>query len=150
ESSRRRVEACARRHPEGDHPDDRRGPSRDRPQGKAIRTPTAAREGSRRPRPRGHAKVILVDTSAWIEFFRGRDPVARAVGALLEGAAGAICGPVLTELRRGLRSRADRRRVLPLLAACHVLEQPDALWVEAGDLGYLLGRRGATVKSLDL
>jgi tRNA(fMet)-specific endonuclease VapC len=94
--------------------------------------------------------VILVDTSAWIEFFRGREPVARTVDALLEADDVAICGPVITELRRGLRSRADRARVLPLLDGCRLLPQPDAMWVEAGDLGYLLRRRGASVKSLDL
>jgi len=40
--------------------------------------------------------------------------------------------------------------VLPLLAGCHLLAQPDRLWDEAGELAYALGRRGATVKSLDL
>ena len=40
--------------------------------------------------------------------------------------------------------------MLPLLAGCHLLPQPDRLWDEAGELGYALGRRGATVKSLDL
>jgi predicted nucleic acid-binding protein len=94
--------------------------------------------------------VILVDTSAWIEFFCGRDPLATAVDGLIEANEVALCGPVLTEIRRGLRSRADRARVLPLLDGCHVLEQPRALWEEAGELGALLGRRGATVKSLDL
>jgi predicted nucleic acid-binding protein len=94
--------------------------------------------------------VILVDTSAWIDFFRDRDPLARAVDALLEANEVALCGPVITELRRGLRSRIERARVLPLLDGCHLLDQPPALWEEAGELGALLGRRGATVKSLDL
>jgi predicted nucleic acid-binding protein len=94
--------------------------------------------------------VILVDTSAWIDFFRGRTPVARVVDELLENDDVAICGPVVTEIRRGLRSRADRTRVLPLLDGCRLLAEPDALWVEAGDLGFLLRRRGATVKTLDL
>jgi predicted nucleic acid-binding protein len=94
--------------------------------------------------------MILVDTSAWIDFFRGRNPLARAVDALLEANEVALCGPVITELRRGLRSRADRIRVLPLLDGCHMLDQPPALWEEAGELGALLGRRGATVKTIDL
>jgi len=93
--------------------------------------------------------MILVDTSAWVEFFRGRGPVADAVDDLLAANEVALCGPVLTELRRGLRA-AERARVLPLLAACHLLAQPPALWEEAGELGFLLARRGATVKSLDL
>ena len=40
--------------------------------------------------------------------------------------------------------------MLPLLAGCHLLPQPERLWEESGELGYALGRRGATVKSLDL
>jgi predicted nucleic acid-binding protein len=62
----------------------------------------------------------------------------------------ALCGPVLTELRRGLRSRAERNRIIPLLLGCHLLADPHALWEEAGDLGYALGRQGITVKTIDL
>jgi len=68
--------------------------------------------------------MILVDTSAWIEFFR--------------------------ELRRGLLNQSERRTVLPLLEACHILSQPAELWTEAGDLGFALRRRGVTPKTLDL
>lgn len=94
--------------------------------------------------------MILVDTSAWVDFFRGNDPVAERVDQLIEENEAALCGPVLTELRRGLRSAADRKRVLPLLSGCHHLDQPEDLWVGAGELGYALSRRGATVKTLDL
>jgi predicted nucleic acid-binding protein len=57
---------------------------------------------------------------------------------------------VVTEIRRGLRSRAERTRVIPLLEGCHLLIDPPDLWEEAGDLGYALGRRGLTVKTIDL
>ncbi len=40
--------------------------------------------------------------------------------------------------------------MLPLLEACRVLSQPTELWVEAGDLGFVLRRRGITPKSIDL
>jgi predicted nucleic acid-binding protein len=62
----------------------------------------------------------------------------------------ALCGPVVTELRRGLRSRAERTRIIPLLLGCHLLAEPPAMWEEAGDLGYALGRQGITVKTIDL
>lgn len=94
--------------------------------------------------------MILVDTSAWIDFFRGRAPLAARVDALLEDDEVAICGPILTELRRGLRGPAERGRVLPLLLACHALPQPPDLWETAGDLGFATRRRGATIKTLDL
>ena len=94
--------------------------------------------------------MILVDTSAWVDFFRGREPLAGAVDALLEDNQVAVCGPIFTELRRGLRTARERARVLPLLGACHELAQPSRLWDEAGDLGSVLSRKGATVKTLDL
>ena len=94
--------------------------------------------------------MILVDTSAWIEFFRGRAPLAGAVDEVLASNEAALCGPIEAELRRGLRSARERRMVLPLLDGCHQLAQPARLWTDAGDLGFALRRRGVTPKTLDL
>jgi predicted nucleic acid-binding protein len=94
--------------------------------------------------------LILVDTSAWIDFFRGNQPLADRVDELLASNEVALCGPVLTGLRRGLRSASEGRKVVPLLDGCHQLNQPELLWEEAGDLGFALARKGVTVKTLDL
>jgi predicted nucleic acid-binding protein len=94
--------------------------------------------------------MILIDTSAWIEFFRGRDPIASAVDETLANDEAGLCGPVETELRRGLLNERERARVLPLLDACHLLTEPERLWTEAGDLGFALRRRGITPKTVDL
>jgi predicted nucleic acid-binding protein len=76
--------------------------------------------------------------------------LAHAVDRLLESNEVALCGPIVTELRRGLRTPAERTRVIPLLAGCHLLSEPPDLWEEAGDLGYALSRRGIAVKTIDL
>jgi predicted nucleic acid-binding protein len=94
--------------------------------------------------------MILVDTSAWIAFFRNRGPLADLVDAALASNEVALCGPVETELRRGLRNEKERKLVLSALGGCHQLPQPDELWVEAGELGFMLRRRGVTPKTLDL
>ncbi len=94
--------------------------------------------------------MILIDTSAWIDFFRGRDPCASWVDEALATGEAALCGPVEMELRRGLLNERERKKVLPLLDGCHWLSTPDNLWVEAGELGYALRRRGVTPKTLDL
>jgi tRNA(fMet)-specific endonuclease VapC len=94
--------------------------------------------------------MILIDTSAWIDFFRGRDPLASAVDDALANNEAALCGPVAVELRRGLLNERERQKVLPLLDACHLLAQPEQLWTEAGDLGFALRRRGVTPKTVDL
>ena len=94
--------------------------------------------------------MILIDTSAWIDFFRGRDPLARIVDDALSANDAAVCGPVETELRRGLLNERERQRVLPLLSGCHWLTTPEELWTEAGDLGFRLRRHGISPKTLDL
>jgi hypothetical protein len=94
--------------------------------------------------------VILVDTSAWIDFFRGRGPRADDVDRAIEDGAVALCGPIVTELRRGVRSRAERAELLLHLGGCHLLPQPGDLWSEAGELGFTLRQKGMTVKTLDL
>ena len=94
--------------------------------------------------------MILVDMSAWIDFFRGREPLASMVDHLLENGEGAVCGPVLAEIRCGLRTRAERARVLSHLGGCPVLDQPSDLWNEAGDLGFVLRPKGITIKTFDL
>lgn len=93
--------------------------------------------------------MILIDSSAWIEFFRGTGRCADAVDSALALNEAVLCGPVITELRRGLRA-AERRKVLPLLEGCELLEQPDDLWVAAGDLGNVLAAKGVTAKTFDL
>lgn len=83
-------------------------------------------------------------------FFSEPEPLASRVDELLATNEVAVCRPVVTELRRGLKSVAARNKVLPRLSSCHWLDQPDDLWVEAGGLGFAIARRGVTVKTLDL
>jgi predicted nucleic acid-binding protein len=94
--------------------------------------------------------VTLIDTSAWIEFFRGTGQAAQQVDTALAEGEAAWCGPIATELRRGFVSAKERAKVLRLLEGCHWLAQPEGLWEEAGDLGYVLRRKGLTVKTFDL
>lgn len=94
--------------------------------------------------------MILVDTSGWLAFFRNTGEAAKAVDLALGDDRVAWCGPIGTELRRGFVSPRERTKVMRLLEACHWLEQPTALWQEAGDLGYALRRKGLTVKTFDL
>jgi predicted nucleic acid-binding protein len=93
--------------------------------------------------------MILVDTSAWIAFFRDAQGAAE-VDALLDSGEAAVCGPVLTELMRGITRPKERREVGELIRACHWIGQPSELWEQAGELGSSLKRRGHNVKTLDL
>jgi predicted nucleic acid-binding protein len=72
------------------------------------------------------------------------------VDRLLQTNEVALCGPVITELRRGLRSASERALVIPLLSGCPLLVAPPSLWEEADDLGYWLSRQGITAKTIEL
>ena len=94
--------------------------------------------------------MILVDTSAWIDFFRDKKPLANIVDEALHENSVAICGPIYTELVRGFKNVQERDRVVPLLKACRFLIQPVDLWETAGQFGFELKRQGITVKTFDL
>jgi predicted nucleic acid-binding protein len=71
--------------------------------------------------------VIVVDTSVWIDFFRGATtPAVERFVALVDDDAGiAITDVILTEILQGLRSDADVRRVERRLAPFEILRLED-------------------------
>jgi predicted nucleic acid-binding protein len=94
------------------------------------------------------AERVLIDTSAWIDFFRAAEPVASLVDrSLLEGSA-AVCGMVELELRQGIRPE-EREAVLSLVSAATRLPTEETDWAQAGDRLANLRRRGVTIPSTD-
>lgn len=67
--------------------------------------------------------MIVVDTSVWIDFFRGAaTPAVERFVALVDDDEGiAITDVILTEILQGLRSEADVRRVERRLAPFEIL-----------------------------
>ena len=67
--------------------------------------------------------MIVVDTSVWIDFFRGTaTPAVERFVALVDHDEGiAITDVILTEILQGLRSEADVRRVERRLAPFEIL-----------------------------
>jgi len=57
--------------------------------------------------------MILVDTSVWIDYFRGRDSreAMQLVAALEADENICICGPILMEIRQGIASDRDARNI---------------------------------------
>jgi tRNA(fMet)-specific endonuclease VapC len=71
--------------------------------------------------------VIAVDTSVWIDFFRGRQPVADRVSAALDRDELALPVPVRIEILSGAR-RAERPPLARLLSALPLLFPSDETW----------------------
>jgi predicted nucleic acid-binding protein len=72
--------------------------------------------------------VIVVDTSVWIAFFRGRRPVVETLTALLDADDVALPVAVRIEILGGAR-RAEQARLARLLAALPLLRPTDETWV---------------------
>lgn len=91
---------------------------------------------------------VLIDTSAWVAFFRGSGPGRAEVRALVREQRALRCGPVELELRRGLR-RPEAARVFAVWSAVAELTVETIDFRGAGDLLRDLREAGRTVPSMD-
>ena len=91
---------------------------------------------------------VLVDTSAWVAYFRGLEPARSAVLALLADGRALRCGPVELELRQGLR-RPEADRVLSLWLGLTPLQVEEIDFASAGDLLRDVRARGITIPAMD-
>lgn len=95
----------------------------------------------------------LVDTSAWIEFFKPRgDPrVKEALRVALEEGLVVTVAPVLTELLVGLNpARSLDAQAIERLRALEAVALGWDVCARAGTLGRALARRGQRVPTVDL
>lgn len=95
--------------------------------------------------------MILIDSSAWIELFRGTgSAVHRSLAGLLRSDADlATTDPVSMELLAGARDRAHGRTIRAALAACTPLPvRGPGDWENAAALYLTCRRQGAVPRSL--
>lgn len=92
--------------------------------------------------------MILIDTSAWIEFLRDTaSPICDEVDRLLAGEI-AICDPIRMEVLAGARDEAHLRQLRGLLARATVLPTGPADHEAAAALYRVCRHRGETVRKL--
>ena len=92
--------------------------------------------------------MILLDTSAWIEFFRNTgSPVCRRVDELLADVV-ATCDPVRMEVLAGARSDSHLRDLRGLLARATSLDVTSAHYELAATLYRSARQQGLTVRRL--
>lgn len=90
---------------------------------------------------------LVVDTSAWIDFFGG-ESIPLLEDALALGSV--VLSPfVLAELVSGARREADRATLVDLLEDLPLHETPRDHWVRVGDLRRGLARQGLAVSTPD-
>lgn len=95
--------------------------------------------------------MILIDTSAWIEFLRGDqggDPAIRADvrKLLIEGAA--LTEPIIMEILAGARSGRHQGQLRALLGSATLLPVDPEDWADAALLYRMCRVNGTTVRSM--
>jgi hypothetical protein len=92
--------------------------------------------------------VILVDTSAWIDFFAGRDlaHVQKLEHFIRDNRDLALCGIVLTEILQGIADNGIYRRVRRYLRPLIMLPMPERVFVRAAETYRELRSRGITIR----
>jgi predicted nucleic acid-binding protein len=93
-------------------------------------------------------KKILVDTSIWIEYFKGEKSVIEKIHD--RNNFNFIIGPVITELIQGIKTQKEKDRFTMCINALPKLRISDDDWVNAGNIGNLLRKKGVTVPLPDL
>jgi predicted nucleic acid-binding protein len=96
------------------------------------------------------ADKILIDTSVWVAYFRGKSPViAEKVDKLL--GCSEICVPkiVLAELVLGAKSEREISTIGDFFDAFTILDQSPETWLKAGKLSRQLKMKGKAIHLLD-
>ena len=90
--------------------------------------------------------MVLVDTSAWIEFFRrdGDPAVKLAMKALVEELEATLCGPVEMEFLGGARPN-ERARIQSRFDILPYLNNDQKIWRAAATNYAILRGKGVTV-----
>lgn len=92
--------------------------------------------------------MVLIDTSAWIEFLRDTgSPACRQVDELLDQEI-AICDPIRMEVLAGARDESHLLNLRRLLARAVVIPMRPTDYEDAAALYRRCRRQGATVRKL--
>jgi len=93
---------------------------------------------------------VLVDTSAWVDFFRNpRSSVGEIIPSLLRRGQACYTGLIEVELYRGAKGQAELDSLDILFKTIQRLPVPDPLYRKAGQLCYRLARKGITFGTVD-
>ena len=94
--------------------------------------------------------IELVDTSAWVAFFRGDGEAVRRVDSLLERDLARLCGPVYAEILSGARSKGQQDELKLYLRAVPWIVADEPAWERAALARFSLARIGQQCGLLDV
>jgi hypothetical protein len=92
----------------------------------------------------------LIDSSAWIDFFRGEAEAVRRVDPLIADDRAAVNGVVYAEVLSGARDRPQFLRLQRASRALGWLVEPTGIWDRIADARFALARTGFQAAVTDL
>lgn len=94
---------------------------------------------------------VLVDTSIWVEFFRGRNQKVKAyVSSLIKSQQACLAGVVIAELFHGVRKKNELKLLKETLPALSYFEVTRDVWEKTGEILRKLRLRGVTLPLTDV
>jgi len=85
---------------------------------------------------------VLVDTSAWIEFFRKKEPYYSTILELVDNDLVCCIGIILAELLQGAKSDKELDTLKEFLHVFDFLPESVKSWEKAGELSYTFKQKG--------
>ena len=96
------------------------------------------------------AELVLVDTSAWIEYLKKTShPVTKEIESALVLNTAAACKLIFAELIQVARSEKEIDLILDLALVVKVLNESESTWPQAGFLSHKLRKQGKTISLID-
>ncbi len=93
----------------------------------------------------------LVDTSVWVEFFRGKKiSIKKRLEKLLDENRAVVSGIILAELLTGISNEKDQRFLEECFMGMPYLEATREIFATAGKMGAALRKKGITMPISDL
>ncbi|MBI4690543.1 MAG: PIN domain-containing protein [Nitrospirae bacterium] len=94
---------------------------------------------------------VLIDTSVWIDFFRGKNTeLIERVTMLLKLGKAVYTGIIALELINGAKDRKELQTLSDVFGTMERIEEVESTHFNAGMLGYGLARKGHTLGVVDL
>jgi predicted nucleic acid-binding protein len=92
----------------------------------------------------------VIDSSAWIGFFRGDGAAVRRIDPLLVDGTATVTGPILAEVLSGAATPSEFEHLRELFQGLVRLADPPDLWDRVTEARFTLARRGHQAAVVDL
>lgn len=93
---------------------------------------------------------ILIDTSAWIEYFRNKREIVEIIDDMLLHDRAYITGLIIAELFQGVKTEKERAMLERYIDSIPMVSCDDKDWIMVGKLSFELRRDGKTIPLSDV